>query len=114
MLKPEPRSPARVALADHLDALIGAKVESERLLTPVHRLLARIESAEASVQTAEAERDAIAGKEAADLAAWAASGDGEQPTLRAKERQAAEAKIKATAQALEAARLACFRERAPD
>ncbi len=101
-----PLSPARAALGDHLKALGGAQTEAARLLTPVHRLLARIESAEADLQAAEAERDAIAGKEAADLATWAVSGEGEQPTPRAKERQAAAAKIKVATQALEAARAA--------
>ncbi len=105
MLKPTP-SQARAALADHLVALVGAQVEADRLLTPAHRLLVRIEGAEASLKAAEAEHDAIAGKEAADSATWAASGEGEQPTLRAKERQTAEAKIKAATQALEAARAA--------
>lgn len=88
------RSPsARASLAKHFENIAATEAEAERLLTPVHRLMAQVEAAETLLRTAEAELAAITTRESDELIKWAAAGDGERPATKQRDRQAVEGKV---------------------
>jgi len=97
----EALSPARAALANHLNAITDAQRAVDAAKAPLDRLA----SAEAAETSARHALEELGNRETAALTAWATTG-GERPAMLTSERQQAAAALADAAATAEAARRA--------